>query len=110
MTLTQEQLEKQKKILLGEKERLESEIKELAEYPDYGNQFDDDVQELTDFENMLSVRERLKIVLKKINKALDAISNGTYGKCRVCKEYIESARLEAVPYSDTCVSCSEKEK
>ena len=37
-----------------------------------------------------------------INVALEAIKNGTYGKCKVCKEEIPIERLEAIPETLFC--------
>jgi len=106
--LSKDQLAKQREILLAEEKRLKEEITELDQYPDYGDQYDDDVQELTDFENMLSVKERLNIVLKKVSKAIEAIDTGIYGRCKICSQYIENGRLEAIPYAEICVTCSSK--
>ena len=38
-----------------------------------------------------------------ILSALKRIENGTYGKCEVCGDKIEEARLEADPSATTCV-------
>ncbi len=108
--LDQKTLEKQKKILLEEKERLEKKISQLSEFPDYGRNEDDNAKELADFENNLSLEEQIKYLLNKTNKALKAIKDGTYGVCKKCKNSIESGRLEIVPYADLCITCQREEK
>ncbi|MGL4366781.1 MAG: TraR/DksA family transcriptional regulator [Brevinemataceae bacterium] len=43
-----------------------------------------------------------KITLEKIDRAIKRIEDGIYGKCLVCNNSIESDRLEAIPYAETC--------
>ena len=46
--------------------------------------------------------------LEQINNALKRIEEGNYGECRVCGELIQEKRLEALPYTDICISCAEQ--
>lgn len=102
-------VEVQKKNLLSEKKRLEAKIKELSRFPDYGTNEDDNAKELADFESNISLEEQLKILLEKVNRALVAIEKGTYGKCKKCREAIESGRLEIMPYAELCITCQKEE-
>jgi len=43
--------------------------------------------------------------LSQIERALARIRQGTYGVCEVCQTKIPVARLNALPYSTTCVKC-----
>ena len=43
-----------------------------------------------------------------IDRALARIEDGTYGTCAICGEKIPEARLNALPYVNTCVTCAEK--
>src|SRR4051794_2453967 len=43
--------------------------------------------------------------LTQIEKALARINQGTYGQCEFCQAKIPVARLNALPYSTTCVDC-----
>jgi DnaK suppressor protein len=43
--------------------------------------------------------------LSQIERALVRIKQGTYGLCELCQEKIPIARLNALPYSTTCVDC-----
>lgn len=101
-------IEKQKKSLLAEKERLTKKIKELKKFPDYGNTDEANAQEVTDFSNNLSLEERLEYLVKKIDKALNAIEKEKYGLCKSCKQAVEEGRLTIMPYADSCVLCSKK--
>jgi DnaK suppressor protein len=43
--------------------------------------------------------------LSQIERALARMKQGTYGLCEVCHAKIPVARLNALPYSTTCVDC-----
>jgi len=45
-----------------------------------------------------------------LEEALERIENGTYGICKDCGQEIPKERLEAVPHTQLCVPCKEKEK
>lgn len=110
MNFTANFMEKQKGIMLKEKERIEAKMKVLKKYPDYGGGEEDNLQEMADYESNLSLDDQLEFLLKKIQKALKAIENGTYGQCAECKENIERGRLDIMPYAELCVSCNGKLK
>ena len=46
--------------------------------------------------------------LRKVEHALDRITNGEYGICSLCGETIGVKRLEAVPWVTTCIECQEQ--
>lgn len=43
--------------------------------------------------------------LARVEKALEAIRQGTYGRCEFCEKAIPIARLKALPNSSCCVNC-----
>lgn len=43
--------------------------------------------------------------LTQIERALARMKQGTYGICEVCQGRIPVARLNALPYSTTCIEC-----
>lgn len=47
--------------------------------------------------------------LKYLNRALQMLSEGSYGFCTDCDEPIQKKRLELVPTARLCVSCKQKE-
>lgn len=108
MKPSNEFIEKQKEKLIKEKERIDLKIQNLKKYPDYGQGEEDNIQEMGDFENNLSIEEQLVYLSKKIDKALKAIENGTYGQCSQCKKNIEQGRLSIMSYADLCVTCKKK--
>lgn len=58
----------------------------------------------------LGLRDNQRIVLAKIDDALKAIDEGTYGVCSVCGKPIDDERLEAIPYTTLCVDCKTEEE
>ena len=55
----------------------------------------------------LGLKARQQQALLRVENALKAISNGTYGRCRGCIELIALERLEAQPDAVVCVKCAE---
>ncbi len=43
--------------------------------------------------------------LANIEKALNKIREGSFGKCEYCPKTIPLARLKALPYATTCIDC-----
>lgn len=43
--------------------------------------------------------------LANIERALERIRNGSYGKCDYCGDKIPLARLQALPYATMCIEC-----
>lgn len=58
----------------------------------------------------LRLRDRERVLLKKINKALAKIENGEFGICELCGEEIGRKRLEARPVTDLCIRCKEDQE
>ena len=115
-------LEKIKKDLLARKEQIEKELGSFAkedkfvkdnyrsEFPDFGDKEDENAEEIAQYTDNLSIEYSLESTLRDINKALDRIENGTYGKCAYCGQEIAEERLLARPTSNACVQCKEKLK
>lgn len=55
-------------------------------------------------ERDLSLENNVRDLLKKIEKALSRMDEGTYGICERCGKPIEKARLKALPYADLCIA------
>ncbi len=49
-------------------------------------------------------------ILQAIEDALKRVEQGTFGVCRDCGEPIAEARLNAIPWTRSCISCKEKQK
>jgi len=55
----------------------------------------------------LAEMDRDVMELRMIDSALQRISAGTYGECIDCAQPIVTARLEAEPTAERCVTCQE---
>jgi DnaK suppressor protein len=66
--------------------------------------------ETTDRERDLSLLENARGLLDQNDRALQKISDGTYGKCANCGKSIEAARLKALPHASLCIACKRAEE
>jgi RNA polymerase-binding protein DksA len=70
----------------------------------------DSAEQVTQRENddvLTAINVEAEQTVKLIDNALTRIKDGSYGICEKCGEKIPRARLEALPYVTTCVSCAE---
>ena len=56
--------------------------------------------------HQLSASERG--ILRRIEKALERIDEGAYGRCLHCSQPIQKGRLDAVPWARFCIACQER--
>lgn len=56
------------------------------------------------------LRDREQFLLRKIEKALARIEDGTFGVCERCDEDISMKRLEARPVTTLCIRCKEEQE
>jgi DnaK suppressor protein len=56
------------------------------------------------------LRDREKFLLKKIERALIRIEDGSFGICERCEEPISSKRLDARPVTTLCIRCKEEQE
>ena len=56
----------------------------------------------------LALRDRSRLELHKVETALRALDDGTYGTCATCGNPIAVERLEAIPWSAQCIDCARK--
>lgn len=57
----------------------------------------------------LALLDNNRLLLSKVEAALDRIKGGNYGICASCGKPISRARLEAVPYAAHCRKCQAEE-
>lgn len=56
----------------------------------------------------LEVTSREYEILRQIDRALEKIEEGSYGKCDITEEEIPLARLDAVPYATMTVKAQDR--
>jgi DnaK suppressor protein len=113
-------IEKIQQDLLARKKQIEEDLsgftkndahekdEHRAEFPDYGDKSDENVQEIDEYSTNLATEKVLEDALRDINNALDRIKKGVYGICKYCKLEIGEKRLLARPVANTCVACKIK--
>jgi len=115
-SLAGEFVEKIKKFLLAEKDKLESKTGAMkaegamvagdaTAFPNYGDTEDDNAREVADYEANATMEEDAEKQLRDVKAALKRIDKGEYGTCKYCKKLIEEKRLLARPTSSACVEC-----
>lgn len=110
-------LDKFRKLLIAERERLELEHRvvsgELTEHngdlADYDNHHPADAaSETYERTKEYALNENFHDLLEQVSKAIQKLDDGTYGVCDLCEAPINPDRLKALPYATLCVDCQGK--
>jgi len=118
-TLTAEQRESLREVLVTDREATESLIARLiADLESFTSARTDSA---TDDEHdpegptlafersqATAILEQTREHLAQIDRAVDRLGEGSFGACASCGEPIPFARLEVRPYSTQCVACASK--
>lgn len=105
-----------KGILTTEQTKLEKELSQFAHknphaeddydanYPEYGDEEDDNAREVADYAVNKTLEVTLEKKLRDVHSALKRIENNTYGICKYTGEPINEKRLLARPTSSSSVN------
>jgi DnaK suppressor protein len=85
-----------------------AEVKKPDEATGYSQHHADQGTDDFDRKVGLEVTRKEFELLRKIERALEKVADGSYGKCDISGEDIPKARLEAMPYATTTVKAQEK--
>jgi DnaK suppressor protein len=99
-----------RKSLAAERRRLLDELGEPIENPGqmtYGSQAAA-ASQVFEQQRDLALRDRSRAELGRVEAALRALDDGTYGTCISCGKPIGRERLEAIPWAPTCIDCARK--
>ncbi len=114
--LSQKSLKKLRLHLEEERDRLRKHINELEdmlrlEDREVGSGEDDaDIAaRAISYNGVLALLESEQETFGEVDGALQAMDDETYGRCVICGQEIELARLEARPYARRCIVCQERE-
>lgn len=91
----------QRESLLREAEEALNNLPGEINFPDMGDQATVE----TDRNFMLRLRDRERMLLKKIDETIERIDNNSYGICSSCGNEIDIKRLMARPVTDLCIDC-----
>ncbi len=107
--MEKEKLEFFKNLLLERREQIIKEALETKKELIEGTEPMPDVVDLASRESNLTfelrLRDRERKLLRKIEKALQKIEEGTYGICEICGSEIDEKRLTARPEATLCIDC-----
>lgn len=56
--------------------------------------------------HVASLLDRARDHLEEVDRALERLERGDYGRCEACREPIPPGRLEVRPAATTCVRCA----
>ena len=59
-------------------------------------------------EQELSIANNRRDLLVQMERAMERLDKGTYGRCESCHEPIMKARLQAFPSATLCVTCKQR--
>lgn len=112
---TKKELDDLRQRLLDEREELQTQLTTIEETSFATSQSDMSGEVSFDEENAdagtftfererdLSIENNVRDLMRKIDRALGRMDEGTYGLCSRCGKAIEKARLKALPYVDLCI-------
>ena len=116
--MTTDELQKLDKDLEQEEKNLIDQLNRIANknplvkgdftvrVPNYGDEDDENAQEITDLDKNFAMEQELESKLNSIRKTRQKIKEGTYGKCENCGSDITPERLKAMPEANKCITCA----
>jgi DnaK suppressor protein len=102
--LLRRRLETERESLLEELKTTASFVAERREGSLYSEQ-GELAAEIVEAEKGLILEKRVRDQLAEVEHALHKFDQGTYGLCDICGRPIDTARLEALPQANLCLSC-----
>ncbi len=96
----------QRESLLKEAEETLNALPGEINFPDMGDQATAEA----DRNFMLRLRDRERMLLKKIEETIERIDNSDYGICKECENEIGIKRLIARPVATYCIECKTRQE
>jgi len=96
----------QRETLLKEAEETLTTLPSELNFPDMGDQATAE----TDRNFMLRLRDRERLLLKKIEETIERIEGAEYGICQECGNEIGIKRLQARPVTTLCIDCKTRQE
>ncbi len=103
-------LESEQKRLLVELEQIKTTSQpsdERREGSPFGKR-EEEATESFELEKRLAMEKQIKEHLVEVEHALHKLDDGTYGRCDICGQPIDPARLEVLPQANLCMNCKAK--
>ena len=110
--MRQRDLLRLKKILLNQKTKLLNNSRPCNSGPSHERSSDE--ADLAAYELSLNVslslQERERLLMQKIESALGKMETGAYGLCEDCDSQVEFNRLLVRPFARLCLDCQEDQE
>ncbi len=101
------------RLLTQRRSELRDELATLTAVPrdpmaavSFGKRIGDGTTEAVERLNTVGAANSIAATLAEVERALQKISDGTYGVCDGCGDAISDERLEAIPWATLCISCA----
>jgi DnaK suppressor protein len=98
-------LEAKQAELAASLENLRRPASEPGTQPQYGKRIGDHTTEAIEALTRGGTAAQLERMAREVARALDKVTDGTYGRCDACGRPIGKERLEALPWAVVCVDC-----
>jgi RNA polymerase-binding protein DksA len=96
--------------LREERRRLIEEIQHqeipIPDHPTSGTHMADEASSVADQITALALRRHFDELLKQVDRAIARAEQGAYGICTRCGNSIAPDRLQALPYTELCITCA----
>jgi DnaK suppressor protein len=116
VALSDSEIEAVRAELKARRDRDRQRLGVLAEHPErgsavsFGKRIGDGTSEAVSRLTDVGVGESLERGLKRVERALAKLDEGTYGICDACGKEISPGRLRAMPDAVLCLDCSAAER
>jgi RNA polymerase-binding transcription factor len=106
------ELEQVQTLLEARRRQLADELAELTKPPEagsnlsFGKRIGEGTTEAVERISSTAAARSIAATLAEVDRALEKVDEGTYGRCDNCGQPVASERLEAIPFATLCVTCS----
>ena len=99
-------LESEQKRLTKQLEQLKASVRQAGEQRQGKTlAIDERATEYVELDKHMALQKQIIDQLAEVEHALHKFEQGTYGLCESCGQFIDPARLEALPQAKLCLSC-----
>jgi RNA polymerase-binding protein DksA len=75
-------------------------------FDDPGAEFESQAQSEAGYQNLRQLDDRARQEIQLVDRALDKLAKGGFGRCESCGKPIDSRRLGAIPWTTQCIQCA----
>ena len=116
VALTTEALAGFRSRLTAERDELLAQARDLEEAADtaatgevgFDEEYADAGTVTFERERDLSLSQNARDLIEKIERALERMDQGTFGRCQACGRPVEPERLDALPYATYCLADAQR--